>query len=245
MSDKTENTTATTATATEPAPHVPQTVGSITLGEDTVHIVDRVIPARKTKNGETKAARLVFEPALPTAAIAAAFVSAVIFAAEEANPGKGAQHIVQDLIRDRAVEASAAATGDDAEFSSDKYWQKFIDTKSARGDSIKALKEQLGQVTDESLAVMTVLLAIAREQKTNPAFEPDWNAINGKLGTQFSDIDQLAMLMNSLDERRADIQARIDKKEEAAEKAKSTKEKGGKKAKKADAPAPEAAPATA
>lgn len=200
-------------------------------------LIDEVIPARKLRNGTERPAQLVLIPQVTSLALAVALLGDVLAAAEAEKPG-GAAKLTREFLIDRAKEATAVAVDQKTgELENAKYAAKLTSSASERGDSLKALQERSNKLVHESLAVMKILIAIGTAQKSDPGFVPDWDDINAKLGTRFSEEEQLALHMAQLDQSREDVEALIAKKEAAAEKAAETREK-----KKKAAPAPAAAP---
>lgn len=212
------------STETQSAPAAPEIVTNINIAGSEFALIAHEVKERKTKTG-TKPAHVVFVPQVTSVAVAVALVTSMIEAAEASNPGKGGIALASELYFDRAKDATAAAHDESSgAFTTEKYVAELTNTKVQRGDTIKALTEQVNALTHEQLEYMRILLDIQSHLVNDPNYQPDFGAINAKLGTKYSDIEQLGLRMHDLDARVSDLNARIAKKEASAEKAKKTKE---------------------
>lgn len=210
-------------------------IATVKIGAADVPLIVEHVKERKTKTGVKKAYN-VFIPQLPTAAAAIVLVTALIEAAEAANEGGGLK-IAEELVGPRAREATAVALADNGDFDVAKYVAEFVNTKASRGDTLKALNEQRNSLTHENMLLMKELLAIITASEKDPNYVHDFTKLNAALGTSFTEQEQIAIRSDDVSTRLFDVEARIAKKEAAAEKAAATRKTKEKAPATTDAPA--------
>jgi hypothetical protein len=203
---------------------------NVNINGTDVPLIAHEVKERKTKTG-TKPAYTVLVPQVTNLSAALALVTAMINAAEAAHPGKGGEALAAELYFDRAKDATAASVNPETgDFDRAKYVAELVSTKQNRGDTLKALQERDNELMSESLDYTKILLEVERHFNADPSYVPDFGAINAKLGTKYTELEQLILRVTDIDAQRSDLAARIAKKEQAAEKGKNTRAKKEKKA---------------
>lgn len=221
-------------TPTVPTPAPIETVATITVAGQKIDLIPHVVKGRKKKDGTTSDDSTVIVPQANTPELRGLIAAAIIAAADIANPDKGSESLFHDFVFDRAKEATTAAGEAAAKVSPEQadavyiaaYAAALVDTKVTRGDSLKSLRDQLNDTVAVQLTTFKALLHISNERKANPAYvfsDAEWAEFNAKVGKSFSQEEQIIMFSVDLDERNADLQRRIDKKEAASKKAAETK----------------------
>lgn len=225
-----ENTNPTVPTV----PTTIETVATITIAGQSIDLIPVVVKGRKKKDGTTSDDSTVIIPQANTAELRGLIVAAIIAAADIANPDKGSESLFHDFVYERAKEATTAAFDASSKVPPEQadatytaaYAAALVDTKVTRGDSLKSLRDQLNDTVAVQLHTFKALLHISNERKNNPAYQfsdAEWAEFNAKVGKSFSQEEQIIMFSVDLDERNADLQRRIDKKEAASKKAAETK----------------------